>query len=371
MPEVLRWQAASVDAARVHEEYVLLLGDRLRAILATTHDEPLTASVKQALSSLPRAAWMRFVTAPQVSYRLLWPSRHEGAPTLQFLAAALLVELAGNRPGDVPAKALPGRDALWSVLGDGWLDGDGEFVAGPALSAFPPMDAGSPHALAIDLEGLTDEVRDARAPYDSGQVGRLLRELAGVRDALAANLPDVLEFVTTFTKVLVLQPDPDAPSAFSTGSSAQYVGRSVFGNPHLVSVDAALLAEGLVHEAIHSYLYMSERLEPWVTDPELYGPEHRTRSPWTGHPLPLRSYLQACFVWYGLLNLWARAVSGGAFAAGRCRDRLTQAARGFLTGGVLDQIEPFRAGITPELFEVIGQIEDEVVTAAKAVSVAD
>jgi len=368
MPEVLSWRT-SADAGRVHQEYVLLLGDRLGSVLALAHDHPAVEPLTRGLEALSAGAWMRILTAPQVSYRLLWPSRHDPGPIVEFLGAGVEVELARERSVTEAGEAAR-PDAVWSVLGDGWLDGDGRFVSGPALGGLPSMDAGSPHALAIDLEGVTDEVFEARARYDSREVGRVLAHLADVREEMTPIAPDVLEFVVAFTKVLVLQPDPEAPTSFSTGSSAQYVGRSVFGNPHLDSVDAALLAEGLVHEAIHSYMYMSERLEPWVTDAGLYGPEHRTLSPWTGNPLPLRAYLQACFVWYGLLNFWARAIDTNAFGRDRSRDRLTQAARGFLVGDVLAPVEPFRAGISPELLDVIEQIEGEVVGAAEAVGVA-
>jgi HEXXH motif-containing protein len=233
-------------------------------------------------------------------------------------------------------------------------------------TSFPPIDVASPHALAIDLEGVTDEATEPRRPLDKPVLERVLGALADTRDRIESTNPDILEFVNAFTKVLVLQRDDAAPTLFSTGSSAQYVGRSVFGNPHLESVDAALLAEGLVHEAIHSLLYMGERIEPWVTTPELYGPEHRTRSGWTGNPLPLRSYLQAAFVWYGLSQFWCQALSAGTFPADRIRGRIEQSVRGFLRGSVLDQIQPYRYGIAPEVCSAIESMESDIVDAVGA-----
>jgi HEXXH motif-containing protein len=372
MPGVLSWQSEGQEAARVQREYVLLLGERLGAVMASASDRGASAALAQRLAELPGPEWMRLVMAPRVSYRLLWPSRHDPDSVVTFLLGAAGVERSRVEASGARGRAveLPAGAASWSVLGDGWLGGDGSYVAGPGLEGFVPIDLGSPHALAIDLDGVTDEVAEARVPLSGPERDRILHVLGDVRDALASGMPDVLEFVVAFTKVLVLQPDPEAPTAFSTGSSAQYVGRSVFGNPHLGSVDAALLVEGLVHEATHSYMYMGERLEPWVTDAELYGPEQRTRSPWTGHPLPLRAYLQACFVWYGLVHFWGRAVGLGLFGPERARERLIQAARGFLRGDVLAQVEPYRGGIVPELLETIERVEAEVVAAVEAVGVA-
>ncbi|SDS40955.1 aKG-HExxH-type peptide beta-hydroxylase [Actinoplanes derwentensis] len=368
MPAVLQWGSGSIEAARVHREYAVLLGDRLGTMLAAARSHPRAQALGEGLSALSSRAWLRVLTAPQVSYRLLWPARHEPDGTVDFLADAVEVELSRERAAPAPGTVSGGKTA-WSVLGDGWRDATGQFVAGPALPGLPPLDIGSPHALAIDLEGVTDEVVQARTSHQPAEIDRLLAQLTDVRDALATSAPDILEFVVAFTKVLILQPDPEAPTSFSTGSSAQYIGRSVFGNPVLETVDSVLLAEGLVHEAIHSYMYMNERLEPWVINAELYGPQYRTRSPWTGHPLPLRAYLQACFVWYGLLNLWARSTSHTAFDAQRVRHRMAQAARGFLAGDVLAQVAPYRCGIVPELLSTIEQMQAEVVAAAEAVGV--
>lgn len=367
--EVLSWSGATSEAFGIHRDYVLLLGERLGAILATVGGSAIENRLRSALDELSDDAWVRLVSSPRSSYMLLWPSRHEAAATASFLADAAEVELA--RAGSVSASGNdagePGNEARWSALGDGWLDKDGQFVATPTIANFAPIDVASPHALSIDLEGAVDTTADPRQPLSISDVSTVLARLVDVQERLATTNQELLDFVATFTKVLVLQCDHQAPKLFSTGSSAQYVGRSVFGNPHLEIVDAALLAEGLVHEAIHSLLYMSERLEPWVTSAELYGPEQRTKSVWTGNPLPLRSYLQACFVWYGLAQFWCQALSATAFPADRARARVIQSVRGFLNGEMLGQIESYRSGIAPEVLETIEVLESNIVEAANAV----
>jgi len=363
--DVLRWSVPAPGTQEILRDYVLLLGDRLGATMAALPD-PGAEQLKAAMMALPDEAWMRLVTSPRCSYQLLWPSRHEAPAVAAFLEAASKVELARTaEPGSCDSSGqFPASEVPWSVLGDGWLGPDGQFVRGPAIENFAPIDFASPHALAIDLEGAVDVTTAPRPPLAHPEIEAVLSQLIDARERLAATGAGLLSFVVTFTKVLVLQRDAEAPTMFSTGSSAQYVGRSVFGNPHLAVVDNVLLADGLVHEAIHSLLYMSERLEPWVTAPELYGPEPRTRSGWSGHPLPLRSYLQACFVWYGLAQFWGLALGAGTFPADRARKRLEQSVRGFLDDQYLAQIEPYRDGIVPKVLEVIDRLRADVAEAA-------
>lgn len=359
--DVLQWDGATGD--EIHGDFVLLLGEQLGAILAAGPPDR-SQLLRDALAALTDTGWARLITAPRASYHLLWPSRHSAAESTEFLLNAALIEQARERgPAGPETTGFPGDDQRWSALGDGWLDVDGRFVAGVAIDRFPPIDFASPHALAIDIEGEVDEVDDQRVPIEAAQRDALVVRFNDVRDRLTATDPALSRFVHAFTKVLVPQRDPLAPALFSTGSSAQYVGRSVLGNPDLAKVDSALLADGLVHEAIHSLLYMSERLEPWVNCEAQYGPEHRTRSPWTGNPLPLRSYLQACFVWYGLATFWARALSSGSFPADTARRRLEQSVGGFLQGHVLDQVREFSDGINPEVLEAIDGLQGGILAA--------
>lgn len=356
--EVLDWQGAS--GAQIQREYVLFVADQLGVALAQV-PKAVADELRSALDTLPDQNWLRLVTAPRITYQLLWPSRHSAADVADALGAALAVERARGDADSVTDEALsPPPQTLWSVVGDGWLGREGNFVAGPALPGLPALDFFSPHALAIDIEGQIDEVNVPRLPYSPAETRHILSLLSEVRESLAATNAGIAGFVEAFTKSLVLQRDPQAPELFSTGSSAQYVGRSVIGNPHLAKVDSALLAEGLVHESIHSLLYMSERLEPWVNDEEVYGSELRTRSEWTGNPLPLRSYLQACFVWYGLAMFWAQAFALGTFEAERARERLELALRGFLKGHVLDQVRPFSQHINPEVLDTIDTLHARV-----------
>ena len=121
-----------------------------------------------------------------------------------------------------------------------------------------------------------------------------------------------------------------------------------------------MIADAIVHEAIHALLYMQEQKKPWVHDPDLYGPAVRTLSPWSGNPLPLRPFMQAAFVWYGLLQFWTRALARGAFSPACARQRMAQAASGFLGPSLLEQVAPYRAGVADDVLLTIDRMQQQV-----------
>jgi HEXXH motif-containing protein len=161
------------------------------------------------------------------------------------------------------------------------------------------------------------------------QLGQAQRGIAVVSGGIGA-------FTTQFIKVLVLQQDGE-PS-YSAYSTQQYPGRAVMRNPQLV--DVALIAESIVHEAIHSLLYMLIQSYPWGIEDSSFEDGPKVTSPWTGRILPLSTFLHACFVWYGLLHFWSRALTTAAFPALRIRGRLSRAALGFLGPSLLTLVDP-------------------------------
>ena len=56
----------------------------------------------------------------------------------------------------------------------------------------------------------------------------------------------------------------------------------------------ARLAEALLHEAVHHLCNVTVSDAVWVQGD---GGAVIVESPWTGNPLPVTTYLQACLVW--------------------------------------------------------------------------
>ncbi len=362
MPDVLAWRPGrEQDWLAVHDGYQARLADRLGDALARAdrHWPGRAQDLRAAIAGLSNHGLQRFLFAPETASRLLWPACHDPAEALAFLGRGVAVERALEAGDPGPARR------TWSALGDAWTGPTGPGRQ-PSVAGLPPLDLISPHARAVDLEGEAIRLATPRAAQPAAERRIVLARLTAIGAALARLGPAWPLFVRTFTKVLVLQPDPDAPRSFSSGTSGQYPGRSLLANAHLPSVSLEVIADGLVHESIHGLLYMQEQQRPWVLTDALYGGQKVTRSPWTGTPLPLRPYMQAAFVWYGLLHFWSQALAAGVFDPARARERLRIAARGFLGAPLVSQLEPFRSDLAPELPDAIGEMQHRVRTELEA-----
>ena len=201
---------------------------------------------------------------PEVTYRLFWTRQPDLSEVGDFIRASLTAELAHDAfssGSTAIAFGWPGEE-VWTANGDARYSPGGLVLEAPEIGMNLRADFISPFALATDTGGPASGQRGPRSPMTPAEqatsVARLRVAFAGIR----AVSPSAATFVTTFTKALVIQIDPDMPDSFSSGSSGQYVGRFALWNAHSQGVDEVDVAEGLVHEAIHSVLYMVERAGP-------------------------------------------------------------------------------------------------------------
>ncbi|MFJ1608464.1 aKG-HExxH-type peptide beta-hydroxylase [Streptomyces sp. NPDC088253] len=352
----MAWDSPSDQLTALRTRYIDLLATRLGELLgrlvADSHDDlagPLNELVHHHGVQLAE-----LLPAPEISYRLLWPGRHQDTDTAKFLTRTWQEALA---PAGVPRLSNP----ILAARGPDILGADGS-----PLAIWPhrelPIDAASRFALTVDVAGTAVRLARPLLPLSPAQVLDSLAKLDGAVTGIATTAEPAWRVVRDFTEVVMLLPDPAEPSQFSSGSSGQFVARVVLANPQLTKVTTVHLAEALVHEAIHGVLYMDEQHDPWVLDPALYAGPMRVTSPWTGSPLPLRPFLQACFVWFGLLSFWSRALPGPAFERDQVRERLVVAASGFLRGDLLQRVAKVRDRLSYEVWEAVSELQRLVVS---------
>jgi HEXXH motif-containing protein len=329
-PSILSWGAETGDAERVHRRYRELVAGAFTELCGEV--ARVDADLAEELSAAVARAGDRGAEAlisPEATYRLLWPRRHDPVES-----AGLLLTLVG-------ADRLPWERSPVSGI---------------------PVDFESPYALSVDLEGTNARRAEPETPLSTEEQRQVRGKIAIAIAGVAATGEEVDWFTRRFTKALVVLPDPASPDKFSSGSTGQFVGRSALGNAQLEKVTPAKTAEALVHEAIHGYLYMGEQRQPWLLDVDLYATEERIASPWTGAGLNLRPFLQACFVWYGLLRFWGKAAARGAFPLEEARERMVQAAIGFLKSPLLDNVSGVADRLAPELLAAIETMQGDVIT---------
>ena len=356
MPEALTWNNNINVLCSVHSSYTELLSIALsEQIGQLNHQHPeMARRLTGELRSVTDRAFLRVLTAPETSFRLL-EKPCDSLESAKFFLRSLRAEKA--RDG--------GRDEFvedtWTALGDTCFRPDGSIECYPRLKDGLVLDFGSPHTTQVDFGGRGNRRGEYREAFTSAEmaltVDRLEVACAGIRKTGSG----ILEFVTNFNKVFICQKDPAAPGLFTSGSTGQYVGRSFVTNPHLDLVNEVKPAEALVHEGIHALLYMQERQKVWIHDPSTDLPVPRIVSPWSGNLLSVRSFLQACFVWYGLAHFWAQALTHSSFGAARVRDRLSAAVGGFLAEPVLNRLQPYLLSISSDLLEAIVEMQSTIV----------
>jgi len=316
--DLLRWEGDTVNINGLCERF----DDHIDCLFnAKEFAEAAGRSVFSGIKMLPDRERQKFLRAPQVVSQLIKWRRHRLGLDLRYLSELVLAELAQS--GII--KDLPVR--VWSSRGDIQLptvERDEDNQATPWL---------------IDGEIAIDDKSPQMFPYD-GTAQKLLlllddEDSARVRQMLAAALEvlskalrPTFHLVKSFLRQISIRLEPGAPTIFNSSSFSQYVGLALLINPHLKGVDVPNLTEALVHESIHSMLFMIEELEePFLLDRA--SARILVRSPWSGNIINLNAYLHACLVWYGLFWLWTRLIETKALPEHRCTVFRERARSGF------------------------------------------
>ncbi|MGO8938196.1 MAG: aKG-HExxH-type peptide beta-hydroxylase [Mycobacterium sp.] len=344
MPDVLRWEEVSqagLDA--VFDAYVAFVSQALDVAFLSQalghtlgeyerQESALARNLAAKLQTVPAPDFLRVVLAPEFTHRLLWPHPDRLQRICEFLDKALHAE------GVISGREEAADCDVWTALGDMKVLQSGEILRGVNIPGLPPLDLDSPN--------VTSAVRSEEfAPDQFRLLSNHVRPLVIDRMTIAWNEISatsklVADFVAKFVQVIVLQ-NENTSTRHSSGSNGQYIGQVVITNPHSEYAGDIEIAEAIVHEAIHSLLFMALHTVPWGTDHNhTYATGVKIVSPWTGTPLDVEQFLQACFVWYGLLHFWDLALRVKTFkGSDKARSRLAEALRGFVGSPLLDNLD--------------------------------
>jgi HEXXH motif-containing protein len=283
-------------------------------------------------------ALMNAASTPSVAAMVFWMPQHEFADGAEArLERAFRIERA--RLGDGHADG-------WSERGDLWMSRNGQRRLTARVGGLA-IDTKSPHR----LEGPAPTNPARLGPETPIFAAHARASVSAALRLLAKREPNVLRFVQIELQVVV----PTVGPRFSSSSTFAYPGRAVLKMPPSLP-PAPIVAEALVHEAIHMWLFRVEAFSPFVHDPKLRGEVVESR--WSGATIPVAAYLHACFVWSGLYWFWRR--SAGRHVDGfDWKARMDMAARGFANDAV-SALTPFRDGISGGILDVCRRLQDDV-----------
>jgi hypothetical protein len=376
IPNILAWSEENVlpDLDELHAIYSETLAHRLGCVLGRTQARQAEegSALTRLIQNLPDSVFERLLTAPETSYRLLWPSRHAVEAVAAFLHDATRAEWA--RMDHPPqAEELP----LWTALGDFCLRSDGSRFEAPTIDGWMVVDFKSPNGRDLSRATSVASEYGEEARYPDDVCPSLVERLIAVMSGIEATNRNAARFVARFTNVIMYVKAGGAQGEhFWSRSPERHIGLTVLVNAHLPDVDDVKLGEALIHEAIHSLVDTYETLtnfaadpaDRWIRDAALYDGTPRVISPWTSTRLVVPTYIHACFVWYGIVQFWSEALDGHCFPVGRVLERLRTAVKGFLSDAMLDQLTPFQDSFHPELMLTLNRMRRDVVAAFDAMS---
>lgn len=365
MPSLLRWQNDWLEQSQaIFESYVSYIFSKYRDLETRLKDlAPIsTRDIFRRLDMLSNDQLTHFLISPETSSRLLWPANYTDEEIINFMARASYAELCVLKPHqvDLSDHAKYSSEVLWTADGRAKVKNGIISKQTHQIRGFTNIDYSSPHARLLDQSGTKMRLETPQESPDDEFINVVNRRLTRIFEKIYDLDPEWATFFQLFTRVCVPQIDTEIPNSFSSGTSAQFVGRSVLSNPHLETVTDEIIAEALVHETIHGLLYMQEVQEPWVYSNDVYGSKLRTRSSWTGNPLPIRPFLQAAFVWYGLINFWGHALKFNKFDRSEIGNRLSIAVRGFLGKSLTGKVNVWQDDIAPELLQTVDILQVNV-----------
>ena len=245
---------------------------------------------------LPGAVQQRLMLAPQLFFLLqgtATPSATDYAAVCSYVEVEEI--LAGVR------ESVDG--IAWSALGDVCLAPDVDTGFRKCYEApragHAVIDPQSQHAAKEMIEQWGRLRNDS--PEESSHSQRRLVESLHYIGQIS---PTALATIESSIRVISTVSTADNPQLTRAGSMRSAIGRMFITNAYSDVWTFENLADTIVHEAIHSLIYKLELVTPFHTDYSA-ALTARAKSPWSGRLLPLRSFVHACFVWYGLYRFWS------------------------------------------------------------------
>ena len=365
MPLFLTWEIESRLPAELQADYLRALAG---AFAAWSSADDKAESCREIYSFLTPVGRSRFLSSPDISFALL--TSPKGAP----------------RTANGSRAPIPPHPVLHELPGSGDLDADivrerllAERLRTGNLSPRARHtqkqighDLGLP-SWKVDVKALVREAeRTGRgadaccnwpnlpdsAPYAESDCAFLEQRLSRCLDLIERIGASARKMISQVLRAIVFRQDQADPRGFSSSSWPGKIGTIGIINAHRGDLDDAWLIDALIHECIHSLLYMVEIFEPFYMSadaPTMY----RSISPWSGKLLYLHSYVHACFVWFGLWCFWSLALESG-FSSGREIEFFRDRAQHGFEADILERLGSGREGITEQVQQAISTMREIV-----------
>jgi hypothetical protein len=328
--EILSWSARCIDQAdQLYASY-------LEVFLTALQESTSTTDCLHVAFTLPDTPRARILTSPELYRRLVEVLRNRIPlrSLCEFIERSTAVELCRLGCFD------PNGFRAWSANGDYFFDHGpavpapnstwhtrGRYEA-PLLAKRIPLDFTSDWARShMPVAAFRTPRFGPATPFSRANARIAVSRIQESFARLSLAVPPAAAFFLRYVSAVVLRNDPTNRGVFQSASRNSYVGQMVLLNPHTESVDEAYLAESIVHESIHSFMWRIEILFPFLRDTA--GQMPVVESPWSGQKIYYYTLLQAGLVWFGIANFWRLALESDHFSRRRAETLYRRAIKGF------------------------------------------
>jgi hypothetical protein len=346
LADVLTWKLASSTPVVWRTRYENLIERHIRAT-AQKSEEAL--AIVDALALLPHGRQRAFLRAPLVASRVLGHmkgERFDAGPIVKSLMAELAIE-------GIDCDLF---EPAWTALGDRMVN--------PGAGATCREGERIPNtSIVVDSAGPIDfSLRQGSRTVHPSENERtsVVRKLARAAHGIAMTSIPAFQLWQESVDAIAIRTSANA-APFSSGSLNFNARVSLFLNAHGRDVNQAEIADGLLHEAIHSLLFMFEETAgAFVSGIRTAEDETKIVSPWSGNILFLPAFTHACVVWYGLFWFWQAALDRQSWQTRHSQFRRDRARAGFEKRPSVMISSDCRSRLSPEFGAALEVIEQRI-----------
>lgn len=340
--DVLCWRD-SAFSIQVRNDYYDHLKGVVGSALATLagFDQEAGQVARLLLDSLAPEQLLDFISAPHIAALINSPGTFRRPRERSFFLKMLGIR-AGcisddqglyNHRGEVISEGLPSRGTVSC--------GESYRISFAGDLPIPFMDRGG----------------NALNPVTAEDAECIRCKLGGAAHLIRTLNENAWLFSLQHTEVLAFRYEGEFPLDFSSGSFQTLPGFSLICNCHLPSVSESELADAIIHEAVHAIIYQFEAFSNPLCKTGS-SPGVHVISPWTGTPLPVESFAQACLVWFALAHFWKAPAHGGEKDALRFYER---ARKGFALSNYANACRSCDDHLSPGVSALLSELQSHVV----------
>jgi hypothetical protein len=342
---LFRWDNASEVPKKWSINYGNILHNAFMEVITKNDDDILLLDAYSMLAKDDKEAFLR---SPQVASQVLKEkSRKNNEWNSGQISSFLLAALARNNV--ISELPFP----VWTALGDQYLEPQKPEHWNKAPDSFlGELD------VVLDVESFTDfscEATGNLVHLDKVEICSATSKLNSAVNLISRTSANALSFWAQCVDVVALRKTECKSSKLSSSSFFRNARLSLISNSHLECVDTELMADALIHEAIHSLLFMYEEIDMPFVNPTSELKDALIVSPWTGNSISLPSYVHACVVWYGLYWFWNTETSCGI--PERRNYLKNRAKAGFFHKPFSTGLHSYTSILSPAILELLTEIE--------------